>query len=252
MKIVFNGAIQNIQDTPCDLLGWLNGSGVFETLRTENAQVFAFGPHMQRAKISAQILGFNLPYNNEVQAGVDELLAQEAHEIGLLRISFDVSGDWAAVHLPYKPPSALAKIRTHPDLMVPSGRIIKSYPYSHRLAIVEEARLLGFDEAIVVNTEGNICEGAVSNIIVCLDGQWRTPPLSDGVLPGIMRELVIENSAVTESSIPAARIGEITSAILLSSLRIAQSVESIDGRELTPSPSFNAQIHAVARQLWVG
>ena len=252
MKIVFNGAIQNIQDTPCDSLGWLNGRGVFETLRTEKAQVFAFAPHMQRAKISAQILGFNLPRNMQVQAGVDELLAQEAHEIGLLRISFDVSGDWAAVHLPYKPPSAGAKIRTHPDLLVLSGRIIKSYPYLHRLAILDEARFLGFDEAIVVNTEGNICEGAVSNIIVNIDGLWRTPPLSDGVLPGIMRELVIQRCAVNENSIPASRIGEITSAILLSSLRIAQSVESIDGRELTASLSFNAQIHAAARQLWVG
>ena len=183
---------------------------------------------------------------------MDELLRQEVHEIGHLRISFDISGDWAGVHLAYQPPTALAKIRTHPDLLAPLGQSIKSYPYSHRLAILEEAKFLGFDEAIVVNSEGNISEGAVSNIIVCIDGDWRTPPLSDGVLPGIMRELVIQNCEVTESSIPASRMGEITSAILLSSLRIAQSVESIDGRELIPSRRLNAEIHAAARQHWVG
>jgi len=232
-------------------MGWLDGSGIFETLRTEKAQAFALDRHLKRAKTSAQILGFTLPQNKDVQTGVEELLHQVPLEIGLLRISFDVKGDWAAVHLPYQPPNYPAKIRTHPDLVAPIGVSIKSYPYSHRLAIVEEAKFLGFDEALVVNTDGNLSECAVSNIIVCIDGAWITPPLSDGALPGIIRELVLENCEVTESSIPAARIGEITSAILLSSLRIAQSVESIDGRQLTPSHRLNTEIHTVVRELWV-
>ena len=123
--------------------------------------------------------------------------------------------------------------------------MIKSYPYGHRLAILAEARLLDFDEALVCNTEGKICEGAVSNLLMKIDERWVTPPTSDGALPGIMRELVIEHCGVDVESIPVTRIDEIQAAILLSSLRISQPVASIEGRELEASQFFSDKIRAM-------
>ena len=152
----------------------------------------------------------------------------------------------------YQPVITSANVGIHPEALISHGATLKSYPYEHRLSILEEARLLGFDETIVCNTEGNICEGAVSNIIVRIDGQWVTPPLSDGVLPGIMRDLVNENCDVHIQSIPLARIDEITAAILLNSLRIAQEVHAIQGRPLQPSHAFVAEIKAMVRLHSVG
>ena len=123
--------------------------------------------------------------------------------------------------------------------------MIKSYPYAHRLAILEEAKLLGFDEALVCNTEGKICEGAVSNVLMKIDERWVTPPISDGILPGIMRELVIEHCAVAVESVPISKIDEVRAAILLSSLRISQPVASIEGRDLEASQAFSDEIRAM-------
>lgn len=252
MKTLFNGDIVDINDAPCNEAGWLLGAGVFETIKTVNSSPYALGRHLQRAVISAQILGMPFPTQDLIESSVKILLNSQPHLNGLLRISFDVNGQWLAIHLPYQPLTTSAKIRIHPDLLISYGASIKSYPYDHRLAILKEAELLGFDEAIVCSTEGNICEGAVTNIMAQIDGRWVTPPTSDGVLPGIMRGLVIDNCGVEITSIPSFRIGDITSAFLLSSLRIAQPVASIDGRQLQASQDFHTEIHAMAIRNSVG
>jgi para-aminobenzoate synthetase/4-amino-4-deoxychorismate lyase len=45
------------------------------------------------------------------------------------------------------------------------------------------------------NVEGELTEGARSNVFLKLDGRWYTPPLSSGVLPGIMRTVLLADSA---------------------------------------------------------
>ena len=132
------------------------------------------------------------------------------------------------------------------------GQPVKSFPYAHRLDILSFAKDAGFDEAIIVNELGKVCEGSVTNLLVNLDSKWITPPISDGVLPGIMRALVIEYCGVSVKSIDVADLQRVQSAFLLSSLRIAQPVASIDGRLLEPSPEFGAEIEAMALKTSVG
>ena len=246
MKISYNGALVDIENAPCTEAGWLIGAGIFETLRTVNGLAYAFSRHVERAQKSALIKNLELPNLAVIETAVSELLLAEPLPNGLLRISFDKNGSWAAVHLPYEPPTQAAKLRIHPQALISHGETIKSYPYGYRLAILEEAKSIGFDEAIIASTEGNICEGAVSNIIFLIDGKWITPPTSDGVLPGIMRGLVLDFCDVKIAPLHMSRINNVESAILLSSLRIAQSVESIDGRTLAPSQAFTEEIQAMA------
>jgi len=246
MKISYNGALVDIENAPCTEAGWLIGAGIFETLRTVNGLAYAFSRHVERAQKSSLIKHLELPNPAVIETAVSELLHAEPLPNGLLRISFDKNGSWAAVHLPYEPPTKAAKLRIHPQALISHGETIKSYPYGYRLAILEEAKSLGFDEAIIASTEGNICEGAVSNIIFLIDGKWITPPTSDGVLPGIMRGLVLDYCDVKIAPLHLSRINNVESAILLSSLRIAQSIESIDGRTLAPSQAFTEEIQAMA------
>jgi branched-chain amino acid aminotransferase len=245
MKISFSGALVEIETTPCTATGWLQGDGIFETLRTVNGVAYAYSRHIQRAVKSAQIAHIDLPALELVAQAVAQVIEAEPHPDGLLRISFDGNGQWAVIHLPYQPQNKPATMRIHPDKSAITDQMIKSYPYGHRLAILEEAKLLGFDEALVSNTDGKICEGAVSNVIVKINGRWVTPPISDGILPGIMRELVIENCGVDVASISLSRIDEVEAAILLGSLRISQPVASIEGRELEASQAFSDEIQAM-------
>ena len=110
----------------------------------------------------------------------------------------------------------------------------------------------GFDEAIIVNELGRVCEGSVTNLLLKIDGKWITPPISDGVLAGVMRALVVEYCGVAVKSVEEAELSKVQSAFLLSSLRIAQPVASIDGRLLEQSPEFASEIEAMALRTSVG
>lgn len=246
MKVSMNASLIEIEDAPITSTGWLVGAGIFETLRTVDNLAYAYSRHMDRAVKSAAIAKVVFPPLDLVASSIDELLAAEPWPNGLLRVSFDKNGQWAAIHFPYQPVTTTATVRIHPDYLISKGETIKSYPYENRLAILDEAKLLGFDEAIVCSTEGNMCEGAVSNIVFLINGRWVTPPTSDGALPGIMRGLAIEHCGVGVESVGLSQIEDISGAILLSSLRIAQSIQSIDGRELELSQAFCDEIHAMA------
>jgi branched-chain amino acid aminotransferase len=168
----------------------------------------------------------------------------------MLRISFDNQGNWLAVHMPYAEQDKSCDVRLHPDAV--TGDVHKRFPYTNRLAILEQARLAGFDDAVVVNGQGNICEGSVTNLIANIDGRWVTPPTTDVVLPGIIRQILIENELIAIESIPVDRLAEITSAFFISSLRLSHAISSIDSRPLHLSHAFGEEIKALAHKYSVG
>ena len=57
---------------------------------------------------------------------------------------------------------------------------------------------MGADELIFLNSRGEICEGTASNIFFVSGGRLFTPPVSCGLLPGIMRRFVLESFSVNE------------------------------------------------------
>ena len=103
-----------------------------------------------------------------------------------------------------------------------------------------------------MNLDDKISEAGVSNLLIKIGGKWCTPPLTDGALPGVIRALVIENCDVSVRSIEASEIKDIESAFLIGSLRIAQSIESINGRQLLQSLDFKREIEAMALRTSVG
>ena len=252
MKVIVNGSLVPIEQSQISPLGWLNGGGIFETIKTVSGKPWALSRHMRRAVNSSVKEGIVLPSEELIRESITTLLEAENHATGLLRVSFDATGNWAAVHLAYEEVKSAATVGIHPDPLVIQGVPVKSYPYNHRLEILEQARLNGFDEALVTSSKGTICEGSVCNILFKIAGTWCTPPLSDGVLPGVMRAVVIENFDVMVRSIAVAEIAEIESGFLLSSLRIAQPIAAINGRELSQSHEFRDEIQAMALRTSVG
>ena len=250
MRVIYNGEVKGIDDVPASSSGWLEGEGIFETIKSVGNRPFSLSRHIARAQSSAVALGITIPNSDQIAQGVTELFAAVPQGLGMLRISFDNQGNWLAVHMPYAEQEKSCDVRMHPDAV--TGDVHKRFPYTNRLEIVEQARLAGFDDAIVVNSQGNICEGSVTNLIANIDGRWVTPPTTDVVLPGIIRQILIENELVAIESIPADRLAEITSAFFISSLRLSHAISSIDSRPLHLSHAFGEEIKALAHKYSVG
>jgi branched-chain amino acid aminotransferase len=63
--------------------------------------------------------------------------------------------------------------------------------YLNSMLATTEARRAGYDEAIMLSSDGYVADGPGENIFVVKDGRLRTPPLSMSILPGITRDTII-------------------------------------------------------------
>lgn len=245
MQIWLNDQLVDSAAADVGIGGWPSGEGVFETIRTQDGEIFELGRHMRRGLEAATIKGFSLPSEDAVRTGIRSLLTCEPQTIGRLRLLFS-KGRFIVVHQPYADATAPVRLMIMQDCTGLSSMTIKTFPYEHRLSLLALARKKGFDEIICSNEGDEISEGAVSNFLFRIDGKWATTPLSSGVLPGIQRGIVIERCGVSVKQIFKSDLARVDAAFVISSLKIALSVASIAGKPL----QIDQDCKALASNIW--
>ena len=231
MQIWLNSQLTDSVTADVSVGGWPSGEGVFETIRTQDGEVFELGRHMRRALAAATAKGFSLPNEEIVRTGIHSIISAEPQIIGRLRLLFSKER-FIAVHQSYEEITKPAKIAVVADSQLVESINLKTYPYEHRLGLLEQAQQSGFDEIICINERGEVTEGAVSNFLFRIDGKWITTPLSSGVLPGIQRGIVIERCGVSVKQVLKSDLDRVDAAFVISSLKLALSVASIAGKPL--------------------
>ncbi len=87
--------------------------------------------------------------------------------------------------------AAVSSWRRVEDTAIP-GRAKICGAYVNSVLAIDEARRNGYDEAIFLNENGHVAEGATSNLFMVRDGKLITPPASDNILEGITRASVMD------------------------------------------------------------
>ncbi len=215
-----------------------DGSGIFETLRTEGGLIADLTRHMRRARKSAQALDIPMPDEEILRSEIDACMVLNPHHIGRLRICISKSG-FVVTHDPYEDLETLARLTFHSTSTNASGEQKKAYPYDWNYQVLDGARDFGFDDAILFNTSNNLTETAISNLLLKIEDQWVTPPISAGILPGIMRGIAIERCDVTVRNVHISEIPLVEEAMLVSSLKIAQPVSHIGDFAMQLKPSVS-------------
>lgn len=222
------------------------GSGIFETMRTENGAVAELTRHMRRAVSATKRLGITMPDEEVLRSEIVACLALNPFPLGRLRVCISREG-FLVTHDPYEEIQTLARLTFHSTSSPAIGEQVKSYPYDWHYEVLDSARDFGFDDAILFNIKNEITETSLSNLIARIDGEWITPPISAGILPGVMRAIAIERAGVTVRSLHISDIPSIDAAFLVSSLKIAQPVSHIGDFALSLDASvieFEAKMRA--------
>lgn len=79
---------------------------------------------------------------------------------------------------------------------------------------------------------------STSNLIALIDGEWITPRIESGALPGVTRKALIENFGLTEGRLELDSLLCAESLGAISSLREIQSIKAIDGKDTPSSNRF--------------
>lgn len=231
-----NDTFLSFEEAHLDTAGWPSGSGTFETVKTVDGQPWALSRHMRRALNTARRNDHPFPNEELIRRAVAESIAANPFLVGRLRILFGDDGSLCVTHQEYFEVTKPANLGIHNHSQDGNGIVEKRYPYDKNLQILKEAQSQGFDDFLLINSHGNVSETAIANLVLRVTDQWVTPPLSDGVLPGVMRALLIEKVGVLVRQIGADQLPLVTSGFVVSSLKIAQPIAQIDGRSLQISP----------------
>jgi len=192
------------------------GTGVFEGMRAYKAGdevlVFRLRDHIRRMADSAKIYSFELPYSEEeICNAVLELIEKnDFHSSLYIRpIAFKGVG---GINLDARATPTSVSIIAFPyekyfdkpglDICVSTWRRIgePAVPgmakacghYINSVLARTEAAQGGFDEALFLDSQGNVSEGTGENIFIVKDGIISTPTSSSGILKGITRQTVID------------------------------------------------------------
>jgi branched-chain amino acid aminotransferase len=254
-----NGVITPAAEARVSVLdnGFTFGDAVYETLRTYGGRPFALGRHLARLRGSAARLGFAAPADDSaLTATLKALLDRAGNQESFIRLIVtrgegDISYHFERVKTPtvvmvvkpfegfpdhhYTEGVALSVVsirRNHPLALDPA---IKSCNLLNNVLAVREAQARGAVEAILLNQEGRVAEGASTNVFIVADGEVLTPPLSAGILHGITRDVVLEVAreagiTVREVEVTVEDLAAADEVFITSSTREVMPARSVDGR----------------------
>ena len=230
--------------------GFTVGEGVFETLLAINGRLWMAERHHARLASGITRLGLDLPDFAECEAASIDLLQRNGLSTGRARVRWTVSAGSPGSNNTVVITAAEASPRPETVALwcVPFTRNergalagVKACAYAENKVALAEARRHEADEALFLNTRGDVCEGASTNVFLVSNGIVRTPALTSGCLPGVTREVVLEICAgegipFREEAISPADLEMADEVFVTSSVRGIVPVRTVDHRELKPVP----------------
>jgi 4-amino-4-deoxychorismate lyase len=229
--------------------GFARGCAAFETLRVYGGRPFRLPEHLARLGASAERLGLPAPDPTAVEQLATAALDAAGVSDAVLRVYWTpgASDDGPrAVALVSAIPAWIEPARARGQRLVSLAYPRRSAPwllpgtksvsYATHIAAEAEAKRRGADDAVLVDLDGTVLEGPVTNV------WWRegetlvTPALDLGILAGETRAALLGLAAelgygVEEGAFPLERLLEADEMLTSSSVREVMPIRSVDGRE---------------------
>ena len=246
---------------PVNDRGFLLGDGLFETMRVAGGRPFRLAQHLERLTRGAELLKIKLPFTpKELQQFSADLIAKNEMPEAILRVTltrgpgtrgYSTKGaDRPTLLLmlhplpPENPDEPLQWSLVTSPMRIPASDALSSFKTTSKVLNIlarADAEERGADEALLLNSNGEVAETAGGNLFWVYQDKICTVPTGRGVLPGITRAVVLEicqslgletNKRVIKPEMlrNAAGIFVTTSALGI------VPVVALDGRPVPPSP----------------
>jgi branched-chain amino acid aminotransferase len=257
--------------------GYLYGDGLFETLRAYGGKIFLLEQHWQRLVAAGQAIELSVPLTyREISSAIDDLLEANNLTDAYLRLTVsrgtglgplpgtNLTPTISIIARPLQLPSAEAYKTGWSAVLVETSLApgslqsgLKSLSYLDKINAKLQARRAGANEAILINSAGQVTEGATANIFLVKDRRLITPAPTAGLLPGITRQVILELAPeltipIDEMIVIPQDIFSAQEAFLTNSLLEVMPLVSLDGKRIgdgPPGPVTSAFQDAYRRQV---
>jgi branched-chain amino acid aminotransferase len=253
--------------------GFLYGEGVYEVCRTYGGRVRLLPRHLARLRASAGLIALPVPFDDAAlgaridetltaaglkpwQDGVPDAYVRLLLTRGVGELSYDPRAcptpSLVIIARPHIPPPArvyeagveVALVDIERNRREALNPQIKSNNLLNNALAMQQALARGAFEAVMRNHEGHLAECSQSNLFVITDGRVRTPPIGEGLLPGITRAFVLElcsalGIAAEQCVLDDEGLFHADEAFLTSTTREIVPIVRVDGRAIgsgSPGP----------------
>lgn len=251
--------------------GFMYGDGAFETLRAYGGEVFAWDAHADRLERTCETLGFlkAIPPREDLRERIAETLA--ANDLTDAYVKLSISRGVQAGKLTPDPavdptivvlvdslprggtdgdpvwdgPASVrtAQTRKIPDAALPAD--VKTHNYLNGILArfeLQRGRDGGSaDEALLLDTEDYLAEGATSNVFFVTDGVLHTPTTDQSILPGVTRSIVLELARAEGLPVETGRytradLLDADEAFLTNTTWELRPIDAVDGESIGAGP----------------
>ncbi|MDR0350522.1 MAG: aminotransferase class IV [Coriobacteriales bacterium] len=211
--------------------------GAFETIAFFDLQPLLLDAHLRRLFATLEFLGV------ETRLAATDILAcikSSGMRSGVVRVSVSASSiDYSFRANPYEPKLYRRGMR----IALCDSRRDQNDPLTYHkhlmregdLELKRQAAAAGIDEPVLLNMNGEISEGAVSNIfIVTAEGAVLTPALECGLLPGTVREYLLARGDISEAYLRPDDLRQARAAFLTNAVMGVMPVASFEDAKYPP------------------
>ncbi len=193
-------------------------AALFETMRLEEGVLVRRAAHQRRLLDSATLFGWQVSMA-ALERALDRLTATHGTGLWRARVVVDRAGVIRAEAVPFVPERrrwrvvlAAAPIDTRSPLL---------FNKTTRRDVYDAARAAApdVDDVLLWNTRGELTESTIANLVVQIGGERVTPPVSCGLLPGVMRAHLLAAGEVQERVVRVDQLRHATAVWLVNSLR---------------------------------
>ena len=198
--------IQEAKISPLDR-GFLFGDAIYEVIISVNRKPFELGAHLTRLKKNISSLKYSLSDQFDLEEIILEVISRNKFLNQVIYVQISRGTDIVRDHIPSNDLTPTIFVSSHElktDFSPSSGeKAILLEDFRWRKSQIKATSLLAnviyrseakhqevFETILFEN--GFITEGAVSNVFCCIDNKILTPPLTENILPGVTRKVILE------------------------------------------------------------
>lgn len=231
--------------------GLAYGEACFETFRVINGEVLLLDRHLMRLAAGLASFGIHLQ-ENELHEIAEAALAA-ANRCGEdVQVRITVTGGsagWGLMRVaepevyiqstPYKQGAdAINLVSVDWPFALQPKQAKFTADYALALRALRHWQIEQGSMPLICSGDGAVLSSLTANVLISRDGQWYTPEDSaGGVLPGVVRALLIEAGGVEAVRCPVEWLAESEAIVLTNSSRFATAAATVDGRRLDPMHS---------------
>ncbi|MFV2053476.1 aminotransferase class IV family protein [Aliiroseovarius sp. YM-037] len=153
--------------------------------------------HFQRMARSAEALGYVFD-----RAAAEDAMRIEGDAPLRCRLTLDAEGAFAFETTPFLPVTGTWRIEIAPERLESADPWLRHKTTQRAIYDRMRAELPdGIDERVLLNEAGHVCDGTITTVFADLGALLVTPPLSAGVLPGVLRAEMLESGQAVEDTL---------------------------------------------------